>query len=125
MALAACGGERTFTAEEFVGAANDEGAGIALGEQLYTSVEGAEVFAITLSAAGGSGASSGDGHAHGGASMTVLADAADAVAEHQACEGAGEFVCYRAANVALAIQGQIAPGELAALDAAIRALASD
>lgn len=123
--LAACG-EREFDAAEFVAEANERGAGIELGEPLLSAREGTEVYGFDLEPQGTAGAEDhGGGHEHAGGSLIVTADADAGRAELERCQGAVTLACYRAANVVLAVEGEPGSPELAGLDAAIRALASE
>ena len=48
-----CGGEREFDAGEFIDAANEKGAELALGEQITTTPAGEPVYAVRFAAAPG------------------------------------------------------------------------
>jgi murein DD-endopeptidase MepM/ murein hydrolase activator NlpD len=122
-ALAACGSDETFTAEEFVSAVNAEGAGISLGEPLSSGDEGLELYALTLSAPTAGGSSAG-ADLHGGGSLRVTEGADDAEAEYERCEGAVTLACYQAANIVVAFEGLTAE-ERARLDRAFSALSSE
>lgn len=126
-ALAGAGcGEATFDAQGFVDEANSKGAGLELGEPLASEREGVELFVIEIkpSSATGEVGHSGEGR-HSGGSMVVTEDAEAAEQEFQRCEGAVTIVCYRAANVVLAVEGDPTSAELVGLDGAIRAMASE
>jgi hypothetical protein len=120
--ISGCGGERVFTADEFVEAVNAEGAEISLGDVITTNQEGIEVRAITLGrtdvsptgAAGEPGASG---------AMLVLADDGAAREELSRCESAPAFTCFRAANVVLRFE-DIFPEEQVRLSEAFQAIAS-
>lgn len=113
--LAACG-SREFTAGEFVEAANAEGAGLVLGDELETLREGQSLHAVSFATPGGDGD-------HDGGTLVVTAGADAALAEYERCEGSATLVCYRAANVALYFEGAPAPEDGAALEDALRAMA--
>jgi len=118
------GGERAFEAQEFVDAANAAGAGILLGPPLQSAREDVEVFELRFSGSSATGAGPDAEDEHGGGSMAVAGDAATAEAEFERCERAVTLICYRAANVALILEGA-GSDEQARIDRAIRELASD
>lgn len=111
---AGCGGERTFDPPEFVDAANAEGAGLVLGDELVSIEEGVDVYAVTF--AGESG--------HGG-SLVLTGDADAAREEHRRCEEAVSLACYRAANVVLMLEDEEGEEHMRKVDAAIRALGEE
>jgi hypothetical protein len=113
LALVGCGGERSFEPDEFVGAANAEGADLVLGEPLTSIEEGVDVYALSFE--------EGDS----GGSLIVTADADAARDEHTRCEEAVSLVCYRAANVVLLFETDPSDPAVARVDAAIRALEAD
>lgn len=116
LALAACGEERTYEAEEFVDEANAQGAGMELGEPLSSTDAGTEVFAIELASSAT--------QVHGGGSLIVGEDVEEGQAEFARCESAASLICYRAANVVLRLE-EIAPEQRSQLDEAFSALGSD
>lgn len=118
--LAGCGGEHRFEAQEFVDAANDEGAGLVLGEPLSTNDPDREVYALDLSAQTASGTP-----VEGGGSLVITEDAEAGIAEHGRCESAVSLICYRAANAVVELQDGVAPNSLRRLDEAFTGLASD
>jgi hypothetical protein len=123
---AACGGERSFEPEEFVDQANAEGASLVLGEQLTTIEEGVDVFAISFAEEKGhEREQEPDGQSHSGGSMIVTSDSEAATEEFQRCETAVTLTCYRAANVVLYFDVEPSDEQVAKVDAAIRALASE
>ncbi|MDQ3730196.1 MAG: hypothetical protein M3355_11490 [Actinomycetota bacterium] len=109
-----CGeGQRTFTASEFVGEMNDEGADLELGADLPNTQASVEVSEIRFG-------SDGDG------TLTVAEDAEGGISEYERCESAATLLCYRAANVVVIFDGaEIAVGDLEPVEAAIRAIAED
>ena len=119
-----CGGEHAFEPDEFVDAANAEGADLILGDSLANITEDVEVFAVSFAAEEGH-ESNPDGHAHSGGSMIVADDAQSATEEFQRCESTVTLTCYRAANVVLYFDLEPSDEHVAKVDAAIRALASD
>jgi hypothetical protein len=114
--LAACGGERTFEAAEFVEEANAHGAGMELGEPLSSTGAAGEVFAVELASSAT--------QVHGGGSLIVVDDAEEAQAEFARCESAASLVCYRAANVVLRLE-EVSPEQRAQLDEAFTELGSE
>lgn len=126
LAAAAGCGEREYSASEFVEEANAHGAGLELGEPLLSSREDTEVYAVEVEPVAATGELGADAHdAHGGGSLTITADSEAGAAEYERCEGAETLVCYRAANVVLAVEDELGADELVGVDGAIRALASD
>ena len=121
-----CGGEREFQAGEFVDAANEEGAGLVLGDSLTSIEEDVEVFAMEFAEDGDHAEDEPKGgHAHSGGSLIVAGDAESATEEFERCESAVTLTCYRAANVVLFFDAESTPEHVARVDAAIRALGSD
>jgi hypothetical protein len=119
LAAAACGGERVFEPTEFVEEANAAGAGLALGEPLMSTREGLDVYELRFA---GAVQSARDEEHEATGSLIVADDGEAALAEYNRCESAATLVCYRAANVVLAIQGEAGSPWLTQLDAAIRTL---
>jgi hypothetical protein len=121
--VAACGGERTFEPGEFVDAANEEGAGLVLGEQLTSIEEGVDVYALSFTGEATAPATGEDEHGHGtGGSMIVTDDAETAMAEFERCESAVSLTCYRASNVVLYFNAAPTDEHVVPVEAAIRAL---
>jgi hypothetical protein len=121
----ACGGERTFDADEFVETANREGAGLALGEPLQTDQADVDaVFALEFGHTGEVGREdeADDDHQHGGASLIVGTDEAAALVAYDNCEASVTLVCFRAANVAVVYSGDESGEEVQRLRAALVAL---
>lgn len=125
LALAACGGDRVFTADEFVREANEAGAGLVLGNPLTSTQQGVEVFDIGF--ADERLQATGEAHDHSelAGSLTVAGDTEGALAELERCESAVSLTCYRAANVVLYFAGDPADERLVAVAQAISALASE
>jgi hypothetical protein len=121
--IAGCG-EREFEPGEFVDAANEEGAGLVLGDSLTSITEDVEVYALAFEEAdepAGSG-----GHEHGGGgSLLVAGDAESAAGEYERCEETVSLTCYRAANVVLYFNAAPSDEHVAKVDAAIRALGDE
>jgi len=126
LAFVACGGERSFDAEEFVGELNDHGAGLTLEGSLPNEQAGVEVYSVAIAANPGEGEDdhSGEG-GHSGGSLVVADDGDGAIAEHERCEGAVSFICFRAANAVLIVEDGSRPQDIERVGAAIRALESD
>lgn len=125
-AIAAGCGAHEFDAQEFIDQANANGAGLELGEPLLSTRDGVEIYAVELLPTSATGEVGPTGEqAHGGGSLIVAEDAEAGQSEYARCEGAVTIVCYRAANVVLAVQGDPGSAELVGVDGAIRALASD
>jgi hypothetical protein len=112
----------TFDAQGFVDAANDEGAGLALGDSLFSGQKDTKVYAIGFEDSAGPAPG---GEEHGSASLTISKDADAATAVYQQCESAGNFTCYRANNAALVFDEGSSHDDVAKVDAAIRAMAKD
>ena len=126
LAVAGCGGERTYEPSEFVEEANAEGAGLVLGEPLTSIEEGVDVYALSFEEEpGGHDEAEPGGHAHSGGSLIVTEDADAAREEHARCEQAVTLVCYRAANVVLLFDADPSDEHVAKVDSAIRALATE
>ena len=125
--LAGCG-EREFDAREFVAEANANGAGLELGEPLLSSRDETEIYAVEVKPTAATG-ETGDGAPrhleHAGGSLIVAPDVEAGEEEYERCEGAVTIVCYRAANVVLALEGEPQSPELVGVDGAIRALGSE
>jgi hypothetical protein len=116
LALGACGGERTFGPQEFVEAANEQGAGMELGEPLSSAGSESEIYAIELASSAT--------QVHGGGSLLVADDVEQGEAEFARCERAASLICYRAANVVVRLE-EATPEQGAQLEEAITALGSE
>jgi hypothetical protein len=121
LAAAGCGGEREFSPEEFVDAANSEGAGLELGSPLLSAVEGIDVYELRLRPTSVTGAGE---HSPPG-SLTVTDGTDSALSEFRRCDSAGTLACYRAANVVIAFEGTAEDPKLASVESAIKAMATD
>jgi hypothetical protein len=102
LVLAGCGGERTFTAEEFVGEIGDEGVTLHLGKELFTNEGGKELYALELEPAADL---PGEAHTHSGGSISVYEDGDGAEEEFQSCEDSADLLCYRASNIVVVLEG--------------------
>ena len=114
MVSAGCGEQQpTFTASGFIEVMNDEGADLELEADLLSAQEGVEVHQVRFG-------QNGDG------SLSVTEDADGGASEYERCESAATLLCYRAANVVLFFDGaEIAVGDLAPVEAAVKAIAED
>jgi hypothetical protein len=113
-------------AQSFVDAANAEGADFELGPSLSTTNPEHQIYAIELEGGPDRAEMREPGQAHlGGGSVTVTEGEDEARLEYEECESAVSLLCYRAGNVALVLEDEVAPAERARVDAAISALASD
>lgn len=125
--VAGCGGseERTLSAREFISEMNRNGAALELGPVLTQNPKGVDVTKVTIERTAPT--PTGEGTApppSGDATLLVLADAEEATAEYERCQGAPSLSCYRAANVVLRVE-DLQPTDRALLTAAISELASD
>jgi hypothetical protein len=120
---AGCGGGQEFSAEEFVEEANSHGAGLELGAPLDSIREGAELYEVTVEPA--EGAEPTLGEQHGGGTITVTDDAAEAEAEYARCEKTVSLFCYRAANIVLFFDEEASPDTLGRVAQALKAMQSD
>jgi hypothetical protein len=129
--LAACGSGATFTAPELVDEVNQHGAGLRLGEPLETTQEEIELYAVRLEGASAApavpptGESSAPADVHAGASLTIATDDEAALAEYARCETAVSLLCFRAANALLILEDTTPAADIARVEDAIRAIASD
>jgi hypothetical protein len=113
-------------AQSFVDAANDEGAGFELGPTLETTNPDLQIYALEVEGAAHAAEAREEGQAHlGGGSLTVTPSDDDATLEYDECENAVSLICYRAGNVAVALESEIGPEEKARVDQAISALGSE
>ena len=119
-----CGGEREFDAGGFIDAANDEGAELALGEQITTTPADEPVFEITSRPEPGSDPNPQLEGEHGGGTLVVANDASAAGDEFDHCEQAADLTCFRAANVVLRFE-EMTGADRARISGAVSALASD
>ena len=105
-ALAGCGGEPSFTAEEFVDGVNAEGVELRLGEPLVTDEESKELYAVELEPVGAPPADSEGEPGHIGGSLSVYDEnGGGADDEIATCENAADLLCFRAANVVVVLEG--------------------
>jgi hypothetical protein len=120
--LAAGCGEREFEPDEFVDAANAEGAGLVLGESLTSITEDVEVFAVSFEGAD----EPAGGHEHGGGGSLMVTDDSDSAREEfERCQSTLSLTCYRAANVVIYFDAPPQDEHVARVDAAIRALGDE
>jgi hypothetical protein len=116
LAVAGCSNERTFGAQEFVDEVRAEGVELKLGEPLITDDESKQIYAVELEPLKGAEppvpAESGDehgnedehGHEHGGGSLSVYDEIADADMGMESCRAAADLLCYQAANVVVILE---------------------
>jgi hypothetical protein len=104
LALAACGGGKTFSAEEFVDEVNAQGVHLELGEKLLTDEEDKTLYAVELAQVADLPGEAG-GHEHSGGSISVYDDTGGADGEMEDCRTAADLLCYQAANVVVILQG--------------------
>ena len=117
-------GEREFEPDEFVQAANEEGAGLVLGSSLTSITEDVEVFALSFAEEEEPAPGGGDEHG-GGGTLIVTGDADSARGEFARCQAAVSLTCYRAANVVLYFDVPPEDEHVARVEAAIRALGDE
>lgn len=116
--------EPLLSADGFVAAANEAGAGLELGPRLASSGEETEIHTVGFTDAVGAGSiAPGSDLAHGAASLIVSPSAEAAGEQYARCDTAITIRCYRSQNVVLLVDSPT-PAEIARLDAAIRALES-
>jgi len=101
-ALAACGEEETFTAQDFVDRVNDEGVKLKLGKPLIADDESKELFAVELAPVSqlpGSepGAIAG--------SLSAYDEPSGAEDELSSCSASADLLCYRLANIVVVLEG--------------------
>jgi hypothetical protein len=124
--LAGCGGDDSaFTADQFVGAVNQRGASLELGPELRSTRPEAQVFALELGAGDAAGGDTATEGTEAGGSIAVMADADAGFEEYRRCEQAVSILCYRADNIVLFIEGEVAPAALARLENALRVIAGE
>jgi hypothetical protein len=124
--LAGCGGDdAAFTADQFVGAVNQRGASLELGPELRSTRPDAQVFALELGPPGAADEHAASEGTEAGGSIAVMANADAGFEEWQRCEDAGSILCYRADNIVLFIEGEVAPAALAQLENALRVIADE
>ena len=125
VAIAACGSERTFSADAFVEEANSHGAGLTLGAQLETARgEGTELHTVELEEPAAEPRARA-AHAHAGGTLTIMPDSAAAAAEFDRCEQAASLICFRAANAVLFFEDALEPEQQARIATALRAMAAE
>jgi hypothetical protein len=119
--LAACGGERTFSAQSLIDELNTEGAGLELREVIATNPDGFDVHEVELAAPAESPTGKvTEPTGHG--ALVVLEDAGAAEDELTRCEAAPAFTCFRAANAVLRFE-DLFPEEQARISTAFQAIA--
>lgn len=118
---------QAFDAEGFVEAANEHGAGIELGDELFTDQEDKEIYGLILVEEDEDEAESEveeeEEHHHTGGSLSVLPDERSAESEIARCRTSLSLLCFRAANVVIALEGDPTSGGPQRLAAALARLA--
>jgi hypothetical protein len=105
-AVAGCGDEGTYTAQDFVTAVNAQGVRLELGEELVTDEDGKELYAVELEPAGGARRDSLGEAVHAGGSLSVYeTDEGAPDEEFRSCERAADLLCFRAANAVIVLEG--------------------
>jgi len=124
---AACGSERTFSAEEFVEEANAHGAGLTLGAPLETArEEGIELRAVELAEPEPEPEPEDEAaHDHAGGTLTITPDPSAGAAEFERCEQAVSLICFRAANAVLLFEDALEAEEQARIADALRGMAEE
>jgi hypothetical protein len=121
-ALAGCGEDDSgFTAEQFVAAVNQRGASLELGPELRSTREDTQVYALAITGQGERGRA----EVHGGGSLTVTPSVEAGAEEWERCDDAASLLCYRADNIVLILEGEVAEEELAALAVALQTIADE
>lgn len=119
LALASCGGERHFDADEIVEEMNARGTELAVGEQLPSTEADVEVRVLAVS-----GEEPSPSHEEAAGTVVILDDADAARAEFERCQAAISFVCFRAANVVLRFTN-LDGAQLERITAALRAIETE
>lgn len=104
LALAACGEEKRFGAEEFVEEVRAQGVELTLGEELFSEDPDQELYEVELEPAAELPDETSE-DAHTGGSLSVFDDGSGADEELRSCEEAADLLCYRAANVVVVLEG--------------------
>ena len=100
--FAACGKEKTFTAEEFVDQVNEEGVKLKLGEPLITDDESKQLFAVELPPVSNLPGSE-PGPVAG--SLSEYDEPSGAEDELASCGASADLLCYRLANIVVVLEG--------------------
>jgi hypothetical protein len=106
LALAACGGgERTFSADEFVDEVRSNGVELKLGAPLFSDDESKDVYTVELEPLPG-GLTPAEGaleSPHG--SLSVHDDTGGADDQFRNCEATADLLCFQASNVVVVLEG--------------------
>jgi hypothetical protein len=124
VAAVGCGSGQTFTAQQFIDAANQHNAGIGLGQPLDSSRPGVDVWALTFRASDAAPGGPPVVDVNAAGSLLVTPSGDDALAEYSRCQVGSGLVCYRVANVVLVFEGAVPPEDLVRLTSAVKAMAS-
>jgi hypothetical protein len=105
LAAAGCGGEKTFTADEFVDRVGDEGVELTLGEPLFSDDDSKDVYAVDLEPLPGAPTPAEGALEHPHGSLSVHDEVSGADDQFQNCENAADLLCFQAANIVLILEG--------------------
>ena len=111
-----------FSASGFVSDVNARDAGLVLGDPLESVREEVRSYDVTF---GHEGEGERPAVTHAGGTLQVTQGAESGSAEYERCERAATLVCYRAANIVVYFEGEIAPADLSAFESALRPLAAE
>jgi hypothetical protein len=104
--LAACGGEKTFSSDEFVDAMHDNGVELEVGQRLFSDDAGKEVYDVSLEPLPGAPSPKQGALETPHGAMTIHDDVSGADDQLRSCEEAGdELLCFQAANVVVVMEG--------------------
>ena len=100
-----CGGERTFTAEEFVDEMEANGVTMELGSPLFTDQEGKEVYEVELEPLPGAPTPAEGALRAPQGSLSVHDEVSGADDQLGNCKATADLLCFRAANIVIVLQG--------------------
>ena len=125
VSLAACGGEPTLTASEFIDRINAEGVSIVLGQQISSGGNADELYAVELPPVPGQPEPPRGSEAEPGASgsLYVFDDAGGAEDQLEACQASAGLLCFRASNIVVVLDEESSPLETRRFAVAVRRLA--
>ena len=105
LAVAGCGGEKTFSADEFVDEVGDEGVELTLGAELFSDDDSKHVYDVELDPLPGTPTPAEGALESPHGSLTVHDEVSGADDQFRHCQSAGDFLCFQASNVVLVLQG--------------------